>query len=127
MPFKSKRKCTYPGCNTLVNCGRCGKHVYFNESQRIEGVRALYNSQWWREFRLEQLRLYPWCADCQREGRQVRARDVDHPIPHRGDYDVFRSLMHHPDISMCKRHHSSKTYGEIHVHPIKKSFDDKNV
>lgn len=121
MPFRSLRQCTYPGCTTLVQGSRCGKHPYFKESDRIAGTRQLYNSRWWREFRKKQLELYPNCYECQQAGHPVLAKDVDHPIPHRGDEALFKSITYDPRNSKCKRHHAIKTHNDVST-PPKKSF-----
>jgi hypothetical protein len=64
---------------------------------------------------MEQLRMYPYCSDCLREGRRVKARDVHHPIRHNGDEGLFKTIEHVPDNSKCKRHHSRKTASEVHL------------
>jgi HNH endonuclease. len=43
----------------------------------------------WQQARAEHLRQYPLCRMCQRRGRVVAARIVDHVVPHRGDMTLF--------------------------------------
>ena len=106
MPYRSLRQCTYPGCTRLVQGGRCNKHPYFKESDRIDGTRQLYNDPRWKHIRITQLEREPWCCDCMAQGYHVRATECDHITPNRGDPELF---FKGPFASRCKPHHSSKT------------------
>lgn len=117
MPFNSKRKCTYPGCNTLVKSGRCEEHT----SKRIvrdPHVKRLYNSRQWKAMRAAQLAREPWCVDCLKRGDHVPAIEVDHIIPHNGDSNLFYDAANLQ--SLCKTDHSSKTATEVWHDPSKK-------
>src|SRR5262245_38045647 len=110
MPYASLRKCTYPGCNVLVNSGRCVKH----STKRVVSdpdVKKLYNSPQWKAMRAAQLAKDPWCAECLKRGDHVPATEVDHIKPHDGDASLFfdeNNLQ-----SLCKPDHSSKTASEV--------------
>ena len=118
MPTKAKRQCTYPGCYKLVVSSRCAAHPY--RVDRNPDVKRMYNSKQWQIIRRTQLRLavipsladYPLCAMCYREGNLVRATEVDHISPHRGDETKF---FEGPFQCLCKRHHSSKTKAELGI------------
>ena len=110
MPYSSLRKCTYPGCHTLVKSGRCDIH----SSKRVErdpAIKKLYNSLRWRTMRDLQLALHPWCAECEKKDALVMATEVDHIKPHRGDPELFFDANNLQ--SLCKPHHSNKTAREV--------------
>ncbi|MGE3624052.1 MAG: HNH endonuclease [Bdellovibrionales bacterium] len=64
----------------------------------------IYNQQW-RDLRADHLRKNPLCVFCQKEGKVVVARIVDHIIPHKGN----RTLLFDPTNlqSLCKHHHDA--------------------
>lgn len=127
MPYQSKRKCTYPGCNTLVQSGRCDEHVS-KPVVRDPRVKRLYNSRQWQAIRAAQLASSPWCVDCLADGYHVAATEVDHIQPHNGNPDLFFDGTNLQ--SLCKTHHSSKTATEVwhgaHANPPSKK-DTKPV
>lgn len=112
MPRSIKRPCSYPGCSTLVERGRCNAHPYPPTAQRYARDRRradLYNTAAWARMRIRQLANSPWCADCLRSGIHTPATDVDHIMPHRGDTDLFyRGALQ----SLCHACHSAKTARE---------------
>lgn len=109
MPRGALRPCAHAGCGTLVKSGRCSRHTD-NAIVRDPHTKRLYNSPRWQRIRAEQLSKYPCCADCVVRGEIVRATEVDHIYPHRGDAEMF---FRGPFQSMCKHHHSSKTKLEV--------------
>lgn len=62
-----------------------------------------YNSGWWKRVRARVLIAQPICRAC----RDEWAAEVDHIVPHRGDYDLF----HDPANlqGLCGRCHKQKT------------------
>lgn len=68
-----------------------------------------YGSRWNRA-RLSFLDLHPCCAECEREGRDVEAKVVDHVVPHKGDQDLFWDEANWQ--ALCKPCHDSKTANE---------------
>lgn len=120
MPRKAKRVCTWPGCQATVDGGRCSKHANGSGFVRDPEVKRLYNSKRWQVIREEQLRLaiipsladYPLCVTCYRDGRLVKATEVDHIYPHRGDVVKFFAG---PFQCLCKSHHSAKTKVELGI------------
>ena len=64
----------------------------------------------WQKARKKYLEVHPLCVECMKEGRYVRATDVDHIIPHRGDQKLFWDESNWQ--ALCHRHHSMKTRKE---------------
>ena len=75
------------------------------EEVRSAGARG-YNRQW-QKARKKYLEAHPLCVECMKEGRYVKATDVDHIIPHRGDRTLFWDQGNWQ--ALCHRHHSMKT------------------
>jgi 5-methylcytosine-specific restriction protein A len=67
--------------------------------------RKWYSSAAWRQLRAAQLEVSPWCLFCQRMRRRIRATQVDHRVPHRGD--AFRFFDPTNLVSLCKPHHDA--------------------
>ena len=104
--------CTYPGCTKLVRSGRCAQHRQINAGRnylRDPQVQALYNSAEWRAIREDHLKAEPWCRECKGRGNLVRATDVDHITPHKGDRNAF---FRGPFQSLCHQCHTRKTNSE---------------
>lgn len=63
----------------------------------------LYKTSRWQRLRALQLKKYPCCALCEKEGYVKGADTVDHVIPHKGDEELFwddNNLQ-----SLCKQCH----------------------
>jgi len=72
---------------------------------------AFYSTRQWRDrLRPLQLSKQPLCAHCIDRGEITLAMDVDHKIPHNGNYWLQRD----PDNlqSLCKACHTRKTRGK---------------
>jgi 5-methylcytosine-specific restriction protein A len=63
-----------------------------------------YNSRWGKARRWH-LGRYPFCAECEKQGRWVSANVVDHIVPHRGDMTLFWDSENWQ--SLCANCHSS--------------------
>lgn len=128
MPSKTKRYCMK--CGKIATQGAfCDEHVprrdYRAENER-RGTKQY--DQWektklWQRKRARQLQREPLCRACVREGiYDQQAQEVDHIIPHRGDWQIF--IDDNNLQSLCKRHHSMKTArenGRGHIpHPLNK-------
>lgn len=76
-----KSICTYPGCNALVDSGRCEKHPYkpHLEDRRVSAARRGYDHRWvkLREFYLVR---HPVC-ELKHHCKGDPAVLVDHKIP----------------------------------------------
>ena len=123
MQDKQMSICKYDGCFALTRSEYCDKHrlpscssykgnfskdTYKTDYQRR---RALYGTKRWKEMRAIHLLIEPFCRECMKEdGDEVRAIDVDHIIPHRGDRKLFYDSTNIQ--SLCKYHHRKKTAGE---------------
>lgn len=71
-----------------------------------------YSLPIWRcDLRPKQLLREPFCRACAAQGKRVRATEVDHVQPHRGQWSRFVD----PDNlqSLCHRCHSAKTMREL--------------
>ncbi len=105
MPRAALRPCSYPGCNELVEHGRCEKHqVIETKYQRDPERQRLYDRKW-QAVRKRQLAAQPWCEDCLEQGIYTAATDVHHVIPHRGDKEIFLSS---PKRSLCGTCHKKR-------------------
>ena len=114
MPSRPNTPCKHPGCAELVPDGTkyCDKHRSLHpEDIRSAGSRG-YGSAWNRA-RKKYLESHPLCVECMKEGRYVKATDVDHIRPHRGDNALFWNQGNWQ--SLCHRHHSIKTRNEEHT------------
>jgi len=107
--------CAKPFCKTLVVRGqaRCDVH----ESERIRAYEQTrgsassrgYNHKWTLA-RKAHLLAHPFCVKCLQRGLSVKATDVDHIVPHKGDAELFWSEANWQ--SLCHACHSSKTARE---------------
>jgi 5-methylcytosine-specific restriction protein A len=73
----------------------------------------MYQTDEWKlDLRPAQLLREPFCRECARHGRRVRATDVDHVVDHKGDWEKFcdRSNLE----SLCHSCHSRKTAREMY-------------
>ena len=113
MPSRPNTPCRHPGCAALVPYGQkyCDKHKPLHpEEIRSAGFRG-YNRAW-QKARKEYLEAHPLCIKCLEEGRYVKATDVDHIVPFRGNMMLFWDESNWQGL--CHRHHSIKTRNEDH-------------
>jgi 5-methylcytosine-specific restriction enzyme A len=116
-PRRAPAPCTYPGCPTLVDRGRCAEHKAeqdqpYKQTEDYRQRQAVYASPQWRTLRGRITRERGiWCdiPDCPNLGT-----DLDHIRPLREilaeDGDPFDPL----NVTLlCKRHHSQKTANEV--------------
>jgi 5-methylcytosine-specific restriction protein A len=72
----------------------------------------LYNNTRWKQLRRVQLKNYPLCMLCQREGRVALASVVDHITPHKGNKLLFWDFKNVQ--SLCYTcHNSTKQSAEL--------------
>ena len=111
MPTRPNTPCKHPGCPELVPYGQkyCDQHKALHPEEVRSAVGRGYGSRW-RKARQQFLHSHPLCVECQKEGRYVKATDVDHIIPHRGDQKLFWDMSNWQ--ALCHRHHSMKTRRE---------------
>jgi 5-methylcytosine-specific restriction enzyme A len=69
----------------------------------------------WRRARVAFLTANPLCMECRRHDHPVRATEVDHVTPHRGDYKLFWDEDNWQ--ALCHRHHSAKTMYQMAKSP----------
>ena len=108
MPSRPNTPCRHPGCAALVSYGTkyCEKHRPLHpEDTRPAGSRGYGTA--WNKARKRYLETHPLCVECLKQGRYVKATDVDHIKPHRGDSVLFWDRSNWQ--SLCHRHHSIKT------------------
>ena len=115
MAIKPLRPCRHPGCYVLVSGGYCDAHKPKDSDRRSEESRAwrwMYSTdEWTQDIRPMQLLREPFCRECSRNGLRVRATDVDHIEPHRGDWSKFTDRNNLQ--SLCHACHSRKTAEEM--------------
>ena len=86
MPRKPKRPCAYPGCPELVDGGYCEKHKklvteQYNKYGRDDFTKNFYKSPAWIICRKKHLEEQPFCVECLKKGKTVKATMVDHIVP----------------------------------------------
>jgi len=116
MPYKAAKVCRGVGCKKATTdksgyCADCKKAVHgeYNRHKRDKAVKALYGAMW-RKASAAFLAANPLCRICKEQGKVVLAKEVDHIIPHKGDYDLFWDESNWQ--TLCKMHHSQKTAKE---------------
>ena len=87
----------------------CAKHKSLHPEEIRSPSERGYDSRW-RKARKRFLAAHPLCVECMKEGRYVKATDVDHVIPFRGDMSLFWDESNWQ--ALCHRHHSMKTRRE---------------
>ena len=113
MASKPLRPCNHPGCGVLTREGWCDKHKPRQQRKASAAYHGWYMLPiWTNRLRPAQLLREPFCRECARHGRRVRATDVDHIVDHKGDWSKFcdRSNLE----SLCHSCHSRKTAREMH-------------
>lgn len=109
MASKPLRPCKHPGCAAFTRDGWCDTHrpkaAPRKESAAWHGWYSL--PIWTDDLRPNQLLLEPFCRECARAGRRVRATDVDHIVDHKGVWAVFINRANLQ--SLCHSCHSRKT------------------
>ena len=112
MTLKPLRPCRHPGCPALTRDGYCPKHKPAKTERRVSAQwHGWYSLPIWTDnLRPAQLLREPWCRECARQGRRVRATDVDHIEPHNGDWQRFTDPSNLQ--SLCHGCHSAKTMAE---------------
>lgn len=109
--LKPLRKCRYPGCCKLTSEGYCPEHNRKSYRRESSSWHYLYTDPryGWAKRRAKHLLEEPWCRVCAAHGLRVRATDVDHVIPHRGNVEMF---LHGELQSLCHADHAAKTLAE---------------
>ena len=111
MPRIPDHPCAHPGCPKLVSRGKkyCDIHMGMHPEEIRSASKRGYTSKWNRA-RKRFLEKHPLCVQCMKEGRYVKATDVDHIIPHRGDPILFWDETNWQPF--CHSCHSIKTRNE---------------
>ena len=124
VPQKPKVPCREPGCPNLCEQGEkyCPEHAPLHPSEfkkPFEGWRHRggesaskrgYDSKW-QKARAAFLEKHPLCLICQTNGKYVKATEVDHIIPHKGDKKLFWDRSNWQ--ALCKNCHVRKTLQEL--------------
>ena len=108
MPKAQKKPCAAPGCPNLVERGQkyCEQHRSLQKQERSSASARGYGYQW-QKARKRFLFSHTLCEECMKKGRYVKATDVDHVIPHRGDPKLFWDQSNWR--ALCHSCHSKKT------------------
>lgn len=111
MPSRPSTPCKHPGCAELVPYGikYCDKHKSLHPEDIRSACSRGYGSAWNKRY----LETHPLCVECMKEGRYVKATDVDHIKPHRGNEIIFWDQNNWQ--SLCHSCHSIKTRNEDHT------------
>jgi 5-methylcytosine-specific restriction protein A len=101
------------GIRCCPDCIVYDKAIGKEYSQRRDQTepRRWIHSPRWRKSREIHLRQYPLCVACERQGMITGATQVDHVIPHKGDYKLFWDQSNWQSI--CEPCHSRKTAAEV--------------
>ena len=99
MPMAPAYPCSHPRCPERQPCP-VHHRPPTADRDRDRMVRSPWRSWYmnpsgpWRHpvwgLRAQVLADNPWCVQCQQRGLLVEATDVDHIVPHEGDWDRFR-------------------------------------
>ena len=115
MPRTPDHPCAQQGCPRLIPKGKkyCTEHAALHPEEVRSAAGRGYGSAW-QKARKQYLEAHPLCVECMKEGRYVKATDVDHIVPHRGDQKLFWDRSNWQ--ALCHRCHSRKT-GKQDLHP----------
>ena len=113
LPRFPDRPCAHPGCPRLAPRGKkyCDEHAAQHPEEIRPAAARGYGARW-NKARKRFLEKNPLCAECLKAGRYVKATDVDHIVPHRGDPKLFWDEGNWQ--ALCHRCHSVKTRNEDH-------------
>ena len=116
MPSKPKVPCQHPDCAERIQPGEkfCEKHKPLHKDELRPGAAKRGYGRAWQKARKQFLNAHPLCEECMKNGRYVKATDVDHIIAHRGDEKLFRNRDNWR--ALCHSCHSKKTAKED-LHP----------
>jgi 5-methylcytosine-specific restriction protein A len=104
------RRCSWPGCTSLIRSSRCPKHSSNSGTPKNRPGDPFYTSRRWRKLRAAFLQAFPLCADCERDGRVGAANEVHHKQP-RLEYPELAYEWSNLE-SLCKSHHSKHSAQE---------------
>jgi len=115
MPYKPKTPCRYPGCAELTHGRYCERHQkqvdkQYNTQERDRTAASFYSKDArWLDVRKKKLIANPFCEECVKHKRFVKATTVDHikPIRQGGDPYEWNNLQ-----SLCGSCHSRKSAKE---------------
>ena len=121
MPTRPKTPCNKPGCPALTDGRYCHAHEYIDierakarqkrsDKNRPGARKRGYDSRW-DKARIHWLRKHPLCVYCQKDGRTVAAKVIDHIVPHRMDMKLFWDSENNWQ-SLCVSHHNAKSAKE---------------
>ena len=111
MPTRAKHYCKL--CGRIATKGAyCDEHapVYSYTSDTREAYRDWYHLPVWKRMRKRHLDIEPFCRECLKNGVYVKAFQVDHIVPHRGDWSLFTNEGNLQ--TLCEVHHTRKTMAE---------------
>ena len=111
LPRFPDHPCSHPGCPRLVPRGKkyCDEHAGQHPEEIRSAAERGYGPKWNRA-RKRFLKKNPLCVECMKEGRYVKATDVDHIKAHRGDPVLFWDESNWQPL--CHSCHSKKTRRE---------------
>lgn len=91
MANRPGRPCRQPGCGVITRDGWC--EVHRQKRAKGENVKKRHKWYglpiWYNDLRPAQLLKEPFCRKCAKHGVRTKATDVDHIVPHGGDWELF--------------------------------------
>ena len=111
---KPNRICQTPACNGKGPgryCRQCTEQREkdrkpYREKPRPTAASKGYGARW-QKYRRLFLFDHPWCAECEKLGRQVPATLIHHIRKPDGNYELFWDESNHCPV--CRRHHAVVT------------------
>lgn len=92
--------------------------IHLTKPRTKQSRNRLYNTARWKNYSKTFLTMNPLCVMCDKEGKVVEAKVVDHIVPITQGGSVWGTFNHQP---LCHKHHKSKTgqegaekYEELH-------------
>lgn len=99
------KACRCGGKRFNGQCNRCGAGWRVTDGR--SKWHRMYTSSRWLRLRLLWLADHPLCVECERAGKVEPGVDVDHIVPHGGDWGRFLDVGNLQ--SLCKACHGAKT------------------
>ena len=118
MPYRSNKPCAKPNCSKLIKAGNtyCKEHEKeynyqrnkrYDDKQRDEKLQKFYQATAWRKLRNRKIKADPLCEKCKEQGRTKVAKEVDHIVPIKVNWNL--RLSYDNLQSLCPPCHARKT------------------
>jgi len=112
-------RCKERGCPNRTTDGYCEQHRHASDRQKPRPWHAWYSWAHWSKVKDAFRSKYPMraviCQHKDSNGVQCNrpATEIDHVIPHKGNWDLFVGGVDYSNLQgLCHAHHSEKTARE---------------